>query len=487
MKNQLIDFLSILTCVILLFISGFILYNIIPNEASIPLAEIVRTYALPVDLFYQNRKNIGYTSFSTLLAPVFCGIGYLFFSWQADKEEKARLKLLAWVIPPLALFMLVGLTFLGLKYAIFDYVATSSFVQYPWIALVVNACLIALLLSKWRRLKEDQLRLLKRVGFFLYWGVGGAILVLIGIETIFNEAEPYVAYMHFTSHFDSVSQVFLGKHLLIDFAPIYGLYAWILKPIFQVIGLDVLRFTLVMGALKVFIYGSFLVLLYFLLENKLIAFLSYTTIVFYTRLMPLELTLNAGILPDPYFQFNPHRMLFPSIFLLLCWFYLYSPDPVKKRVIYYANFILSVLSIMWNPDTGLIVTIAWVGLLSYQTAYAYLHDKNSLATTFSQMIHHAVALALPFMLIFGRFTFSTYAETGVLPDLIHMGDSLHLFYLAGYFMLPMRIVDLWNTVVVIYLIGLYIPIRDLLYSTTDKQPGAKVRQPNPTACVFTGR
>ena len=77
-----------------------------------------------------------------------------------------------------------------------------------------------------------------------------ALIILVSIATVFNEADPFVPGGHFLAYFDSVVQVFLGKTLLVDMAPQYGLYALLLKPLFKVIGLSVLNFTLVMAGLK---------------------------------------------------------------------------------------------------------------------------------------------------------------------------------------------------------------------------------------------
>ena len=62
------------------------------------------------------------------------------------------------------------------------------------------------------------------------------------MENSFNERDPYVADGHFVAYFDSVVQVYLGKTLLVNDTAQYGLYAAMLKPVFQLMGLGVFRF-----------------------------------------------------------------------------------------------------------------------------------------------------------------------------------------------------------------------------------------------------
>ena len=68
-----------------------------------------------------------------------------------------------------------------------------------------------------------------------------------------------------------------------------------------------------MGILQALAFTSLLVLLRLATRNRWIAFAGFASIVFYER---LGIPVDLGMV-DQYFQYLPHRFLFPAVFLLL--------------------------------------------------------------------------------------------------------------------------------------------------------------------------
>jgi hypothetical protein len=482
MKKQLVSYFTILTSFLLLFVVALIVSFFFLGQPQLNKDELSKTFAASINDFSPEPNERWIFVINTLLAPVMCGGFYLFFTRLVKKESAAKIKMLYWVISPMFLFLLGYLAVLGLQFASFNYIRTSGFVQYPWITLISNLGIFAVLL-KYRNTVLKKEKLAKLFIPILYWSMGCFILLLAGMETVFNDYDPYVPHIHFLAYFDSVAQVLLGKHLFLDFSPQYGAYAWLLKPIFQGIGLDVLKFTITMGILKIIVFGSLLVLLYKVLNNKLIAFLSFSTLFFYTRMRePIDIlkapdyqyhpqSINYPGLLDPYFQYNPHRMLFPVLLIFLAWFYITSKNVRTRKLLYFVNGFLSALATLWNPDTGLVVTLAWLGLLAYQEIVGF--EKDRLVKIFLSFGGHVCILILAYGLVFGSFALSEYLETGFLPSFANSADYTSAFYFSGLFMMPMPVIHPWNMVILAYLVGLYFPVRALVKSFGKSHPYAK--------------
>ncbi|MBF0442346.1 MAG: hypothetical protein HQK54_10610 [Oligoflexales bacterium] len=87
--------------------------------------------------------------------------------------------------------------------------------------------------------------------FVLYFLDAWVIILILGafLISIFGKGFPYATHFHFAAVFHPVHSVWSGKALLVNAISQYGLYPQFLEPVFRVIGLDVARFTLVMGLL----------------------------------------------------------------------------------------------------------------------------------------------------------------------------------------------------------------------------------------------
>jgi len=275
MRKTIASILTIAVCII--FIGLIIL--LLSNKEAPPLdvVSITKNFSNSVSYFKPEPGEHLIYVISTLTLPFLCTGFYIIFT-RLISRFKGNIKSIHLVITVTATVCAILLTAAGLLNVKF-YLAASSLVQKPRLTLafcaVIFAAIVAIDKFPWRNWPSVNL-LFDNV----YFLAGIVLTVLLVMETTFNEREPLIYGGHFIAYFDSVVQVYLGKALLVNDSALYGLYALLLKPIFQLIGLSVFNFTLVMGILKGLAFMSLLSLLRFATKNRWISFAGFATIVF---------------------------------------------------------------------------------------------------------------------------------------------------------------------------------------------------------------
>jgi hypothetical protein len=283
-----------------------------------------------------------------------------------------------------------------------------------------------------------------------------SIAVLAGLTAIsaslLTTADDYAYSPNFNAYFYSVVQVLLGKTLLVDLTNQYGFYPYFLQPLFHLVGFDVPRLTLAMGAFTAYLFLIVFFLLTRLANSHLIAMCGFISI-FWTW---LGFTYWSH---DPYFAYFPHRVIFPATLLLLVFLYQRSHGR-RKRALALLAFLVCGVALLWNMDTGVITFATWIIYLYWEA----LSDWHSLGTrrtaiTIGMRTIEAIGAlgaALCFLLLY------TYARSGTLPDLGKVGFYQSIFYGTGYFMLPMPSLHPWNLVVLVYAVGLCLSANSML-------------------------
>jgi len=276
--------------------------------------------------------------------------------------------------------------------------------------------------------------------FSLIFGIVSLILIgMIFFMTIFNKNGYSGWLVHFDAFFYSVSQVFAGKTLLVDFNNQYGLYPHFLEPIFHIIGLTVLNFSIVMSMLTAI---SFILIFLFLkktVSNNVISFLGFTSVVFFCLLI---LRVDSF---DEYFQYMPLRVIFPTILIFLTAVYLKE----ENRIIYYCLFIISSIAMLWNFDTGAIVFISWLLLLVFKELFQ--QDKKIMIK--NCITHFVTALSI-FLAVIISYSIYIYIRSGSFPNYFLFTQYQQVFYISGFAMLPMNLFHPWNIIIIVYIIGL---------------------------------
>jgi hypothetical protein len=265
---------------------------------------------------------------------------------------------------------------------------------------------------------------------------------IFGINKI-NHAWPDV--MHLSSVLYPVTQVAAGKTLLVDLIGQYGLYPHFISPIFKIVPLTVLNFSILMAGLLALSFSLIYLFLTKVIKNDLIRFLGFCTVVFWGYLF-IKLSLFIRLdFRDYYFQYHPIRFLFPCLLLYLGARYFEN----KNKALYYAGFVLSAIGVLWNADSGIVVLGAWLLTLCYNE----LFSKNKSVAIKHCLLHILYCLIIPIS-VFALYVLAMFLRSGHIIDLFHALQFQMIYYYYGFFMEPMPLIHPWNIVILTYLVGL---------------------------------
>ncbi len=274
------------------------------------------------------------------------------------------------------------------------------------------------------------------------------LLLTIFAVNLFGEDDYPGDAIHFNAVYYSVAQVFNGSSILVDFNSQYGLYAHFIEPIFQIIGLSVVKYSVVMSLL---VCSSFLGILIFLrntIQNSFIVWLGFIAVIIYNYFL---FQLFSG--HDLYFQYWPIRLLFPCILLVVATVYFNS----RSKSLYLFSFLLFSLGILWNLDSGIVVFLAWLALLCFDELF--LNNRKLMV---QRMLRHIVVGFMSLLLVIAIFSVYIYLRSGNFPDWNNQFKYQHIFYATGFNMLPMPLFHAWNILAIIYIVGMFISIRAVI-------------------------
>lgn len=240
-----------------------------------------------------------------------------------------------------------------------------------------------------------------------------------------------------------VTQVFAGKNLLVDLTCLYGLFPFFITPLFKLIGLNVLNFSVFLATLVCVSLFFVMKFMKYVIKNNTIFLLGFLFVVYYTLLA----TRSS---PEFYYQYWPIRYFFPTLSLLLSALYLKS----ENKFIYYASFVINGIAVLWNFDVGIIVFLTWIIILAYNDASISSTWKSFIVKIFKHCVYACIGLG--FVIAF--FCAVTYIQSGKLPNLPSFFQFQEMF-LAGYFMIKLvPFPHIWSLLLFIYGIGLFIGI-----------------------------
>lgn len=306
-------------------------------------------------------------------------------------------------------------------------------------------------------------KLSRNIRFFVFWVILGIISVykyeitsrkriinciifILALAVIFYAAWLYITNTyyfgnlgtshHFDAYFYPVYKVFSGQTPLVDFKSIYGLYPWFLYPIFKLTGgVTMLQFSLVMAALVFVCFLAFFIALWKLCNNKLIVFINLTAIICWLVVFPMQFQGWPW-----YLQYVPHRLFFPAIVFFLCVLQTTSKNPTIEKWSQKGTFAVVSIALLWNFDTGLVVTVAYTAFLIYRSLLVYsLRDK----ALYKKIAFISCGSMLS---VVGAYVFLvaiTFNRSGVVLSLDDFFYGQTVFYKYGFFMLKM---PLWDSV-----------------------------------------
>ncbi|MDD5678988.1 MAG: hypothetical protein PHW60_13525 [Kiritimatiellae bacterium] len=325
-----------------------------------------------------------------------------------------------------------------------------------YLAIAAGAALVLLALS---RILYDI-----NINKFVLGAIAGIIagfysyLLVIPHEMIANNG--YVSH-HYEPVLAAVNQVVHGKTILVDSTSLYGvLHPYMAAAVFKWCPLTVFSLSMFFGMLAwlsfFFIYlafcertgyGSIYTLVFFL------AAIGFMHPIYLTLLMFDQLKVP---LIGAYYQYLPLRVLWGSFFI----WYVSCHLRHAGRIPAWVGYMLAGISVLWNPDTGLVIMAAWAGMLVLHAAATQDAVRfKSTAKIVGRNIG-AVILTLGAAMIF--YSLFAWFRSGNWPDWGRFFSYQNIYYRCGYFMLPMKPLEFWQPILLMYSVSFFYGVKCLL-------------------------
>lgn len=288
---------------------------------------------------------------------------------------------------------------------------------------------------------------------------------LLGINSVTRDTQWSV---HADTIYYTISQVVAGKTILVDLPSQYGLYPEFLAPFLKIIGLSVLKVSVIFAVLQLLTLSALFYVLSKLIKNNLLFLVSGFTL----TLMTYGNYSFFWAHLEPYYQYWPIRFIWPSFSVLA--FYLFSLNKKYLNVILFS--ILSAIGILWNLDTGIFIGITFGAYLilkliisNFQKDYSNKNNfdvwnsKNYLVATLLHILTHLVV----FILFYGYL----FLKSSQPPEIIKFIEYQNFFYGLGFLKLPLPTSELnpWMSLLAVYLLGIVYSFYSWLRNPGDKK------------------
>ncbi|SKC78223.1 hypothetical protein SAMN05445504_2359 [Burkholderia sp. CF099] len=248
----------------------------------------------------------------------------------------------------------------------------------------------------------------------------------------------------FDAVFYSLSQQVAGRSVLYDFPSQYGLFCAILAPLFRVVGLSVLSFTVVCAALQVLSLGGLFYVLSRRIKSAVVMLISGLALVSVTY----ETVLWLQGYEEPYFQYWPVRFFWPAVSVVAV--HAFAQSSTLRRSVVVS--VISSIGAIWNLDSGIMIVIAFGVYL----AAKWLVSREARPRLLKAMMLHVAVVLLGWVI----FATCLQVRAGHALNWEMLVDYQRTFYLLGFMMLPMPVrPDAWMSVMGMYLFGILVSAR----------------------------
>lgn len=178
-----------------------------------------------------------------------------------------------------------------------------------------------------------------------------ALLVFYSMYTpnIFGRGEQSDAY-HGHAYFNSVYNIYQGMPYTHNVTSIYGHYGLFFKIPMKLVHGDFKAFVAMIAGIGMAAHICAFLILELLVRSRALRILGALAVTF-----PV-LGMRGGF----YWQVWPHRVIFPMLlFLYGAWILKKNRCNIRTVII---GYLLCLAAILWNTETGLLLTVAWAGL-----------------------------------------------------------------------------------------------------------------------------
>ncbi|MFH1541826.1 MAG: hypothetical protein ABIE84_01905 [bacterium] len=278
--------------------------------------------------------------------------------------------------------------------------------------------------------------------------VVAALFFVFGIRAVRDIG---IYNVHFNAIFEPMVQVFLGRQLLVNLVAQYGLFPHFLEPLFRLVGLSVLSFTVVLGSIMAISLLAVYLFVIDIVANRNIGRLGFIATFYWSYLFIRTFSHTH----DYVFQYFPIRFVFPALSIYFVWQYIKT----NRSKYYVSCHVLAALSLLWNIDVGVVVFGTWLSLLLYRTIF----DRNIIA-----MVKHIACGILSVLVTFSVYAIFARLRSGLYPDFSLLMYFQNIYGNWGFGMLPINPFHPWHFLIITYMIGLVIGILSLLKSERQK-------------------
>lgn len=313
----------------------------------------------------------------------------------------------------------------------------TNVMMYAFVLVPLMACLFFFGLKK---LRWEESKMFRTGTNVVGYGVWGLLLLACVAMSVFSFPYTFENKYNFNAVYYPMTQVYAGSPLLVDgFTNTYGLYPQFLNPVFQVIGLNVYKFTMVMAIL---LGLSFLLNMYSakkFVNNSIILFLGMLAVVYFPF---VEFKLGQAF--DCNFAVYPIRYIIPSVLIFLTTLYLQK----RSKLIYWITTVVMAFLVLWNPELGMVCYLAWLAV----NIFTDLRDAEG-KLNIKGVLMHVGGIAVVVVAVFFIYKFLIQAIYGLSPDLGALFGTILIFGKVGFNLLPMQLVHPWNIMAIILLLG----------------------------------
>lgn len=435
LKNSIVWMFSLIVTILLLLILDYIL--VIGMNSKYLLNEVSSIFTYSVDHFQPEPvERMQYIS-NVICLPFILIFLLFMFNKVVNRFSEKTINVMYTVLSSITLVCICFLFWIGSVKT--DFFFFSNSVLYNNAVLLIISIILLILVSN--LYTKENIYFVKSVSRILDMTVF-LYIVFLGAMNVFaiNSVGDQQLYInHFNAVFHSVTMTYLNKFPLVSYVNQYGLYPQFLEPLFKIIGLSVLKFTIVMSLLLI---GSF-VLMYISMKkilNRYFAFFGFATFLYYGYIF------IKSVSSDPYYQYYPIRTLFPSIIIFFAVNYFIKKSNYK----YYSSFVITSIAVLWNLDTGAIVFIAWLITLIFSETL----QEKSVKKILISCGRHVLVSIITLMLIVVIYSLYIYIRAGSFPNFLLFFQYQKYFFGYGFFMLPMPFIHPWNMIILVYIAGL---------------------------------
>lgn len=238
-------------------------------------------------------------------------------------------------------------------------------------------------------------------------------------------------------------------------APQYGFYSFYLKPVFNLLGLTIYSFSLVMTLL--YLLGVVAIAVPFLSLMKS----PYLKLLFIPVLCALQGSLRQASLNwEPYFQYYPIRFLVPALSVLMLHLVLRTrKESARVCLAALSSFLLGFL-VFWNFDSCIVTVIAWLGFF---LLLATIETIRRRALNLACSLFFSVLPMLALGILLASILLISCDNTGF--SFGRLFDMQKIYYMKGFYMLPMPLLPHpWMAVIGVYVAVLVLAL-PLTYHT----------------------